>query len=252
MHKAVRVINIQTTIQCNKLIHLEDSMVIYGIYNVETLENLIHTVHHMHNTTTEIERLFAGQISGAYTWYINALNTQEFAIESLLYLRTIKDKYIQMYNEFISQLHIYVKAIRILAKGYLPILLITPLKLKEILDAVKTTIQKTNPDYDLVIKRLHPYSEMTLATFDIDRNRNVIIQFPLFIQPYTQQLLILYQIEAVPVPIIDQNTQAHLYTHLQVDRPYIPLNSETYITIRQQKLRTCKRVGYQFTVSNFS
>ena len=33
----------------------------------------------------------------------------------------------------ISQLHTYVKMIRILAIGYLPILLITPLKLKEIL-----------------------------------------------------------------------------------------------------------------------
>ena len=26
-------------IQCSKIVHLEDSMVIYGIYNAETLEN---------------------------------------------------------------------------------------------------------------------------------------------------------------------------------------------------------------------
>ena len=51
----------------------------------------------------------------------------------MLYLRTIKDKYIEIYNEFIPQVHIYAKAVRILAKGYLPILLITPLKLQEIL-----------------------------------------------------------------------------------------------------------------------
>ena len=87
---------------------------------------------------------------------------------------------------------------------------------------------------------------MKLVTFGIDRDGNLIIQFPVFIQPYTQQLLILYQIETVPVPIIDQNTQAHSYTHLQVDRPYIALNSETCITIRQQELRTCKRIGYEF------
>ena len=58
-------------------------------------------------------------------------------------------------------------------------------------------------------------------------------QFPVFIQPYIQQPLILYQIETVLVPIIDQNTQAQSYTHLQVDRPYIALNSEIYITVRQ-------------------
>ena len=56
----------------------------------------------------------------------------------------------------------------------------------------------------------------------------------------------MYQIETVPVPIIDQNKQAHSYTHLQIDKPYIALNSETYITIRQQELRTCKRIGYEF------
>ena len=50
---------------------------------------------------------------------------------------------------------------------------------------------------------------MKLVTFGIDKERNLVIQFPLFIQPYTQQPLILYQIEFVPGPIIDQNTQAH-------------------------------------------
>ena len=87
---------------------------------------------------------------------------------------------------------------------------------------------------------------MKLVTLGIDSDRNLIIPFPVFIQPYTQQPLILYQIETVPVPIIDQNMQAHSYTHLQVDGQYIALNSETYITIRQQELRTCKRIGYEF------
>ena len=125
----------------------------------------------------------------------------------------------------------YTEAIRILAKGYLPISLIIPLKLKEILDAVKTKRRKTNTDYDIVIKRLHLYYDIKLVTFGIDRDKNLIIQFPVFIQPYTQQLLVLYQIETVPVPIIDQNTQADSYKHLQVDRPYTALNSQTYIKI---------------------
>ena len=90
-----------------------------------------------------------------------------------------------------------------LAKGYLPISLIIPLKLKEILDAVKTTIRKTNPDYDIIIKRLHLYYDMKLVTFGIDKNKDLIIQFPVFIQPYIQQPLVLYQTEIVPVPVID-------------------------------------------------
>ena len=63
------------------------------------------------------------------------------------------------------QLHMYAKVIRILAKGYLPISLIPPSKLQEILNTVKEDIQKTNPDYDIVIKRLHLYCDMKLVTW---------------------------------------------------------------------------------------
>ena len=108
--------------------------------------------------------------------------------------------------------------------------------MQEILNAVQMAICKTNPDYHLVIKRLHLYYEMNLVTFGIDRDRNLIIQFPVFIQPYTQQPLILYQIQTVPVPIVDQYRQADSYTDFQMDRPYITLNSETYISIRQHEL----------------
>ena len=55
---------------------------------------------------------------------------------------------------------------------------------------------------------------MQVVTFGIGKDKNLIIQFQVFIQPYTQQPLILYQIKTVPVPIIEQNTQAQPYTHL--------------------------------------
>ena len=105
--------------------------------------------------------------------------------------------------------------------------LITPSKLRDILSNIKTAIRKTNPDYDLVIDRLHLYYNMQLVTFGIDKDQNCIVQFPVFIQPYTQQPPLLYQIETVSVPIIDQNTEAQSYTHLQVNKLYIALNSET-------------------------
>ena len=101
------------------------------------------------------------------------------------------------------------------------------------------------PNYDLVIDRKYLYYDMQLVTFDIDKDEN-LVQFPVFTQPYTQQPLVLYQLETVLVPILDQNDKAHSYTHLQVKKPYIALNSETYISLKQQELRTCKRIGYEF------
>ena len=49
----------KATIQHNKLMLLENSMLMYGIYNAEMLEKLINTVHNIHNTTSSHEGLFA-------------------------------------------------------------------------------------------------------------------------------------------------------------------------------------------------
>ena len=49
----------------------------------------------------------------------------------------VQDQYIALYRELITKLHVHASAIRILAKGYLPISLVTPSKLREILNEVK-------------------------------------------------------------------------------------------------------------------
>ena len=50
----------------------------------------------------------------------------------------------------------------------------------------------------------------------------------------------------VPVSIMDLNKKAQSYTHLQVDRPHIVINLETYISLRHQELRMYKNIGYEF------
>ena len=52
LHKAVKAMSIQTDIQRNKLMHLENTLVIYGVYNAETLERLVKTVHTLHSRQT--------------------------------------------------------------------------------------------------------------------------------------------------------------------------------------------------------
>ena len=139
LHKAVKAMDNKATIQCNKLMHLENSMLVYGIYNAETLEKLINTVHNVHNKTSLHERLFAGQHSSLTlkSLHAHSLGLHHFSINSLLYLKTIQDKCIALYRELISQLHTYATAIRILVKGYLPNTLVSPSRLKETLTEVR-------------------------------------------------------------------------------------------------------------------
>ena len=151
-----------------------------------------------------------------------------------------------MYERFLNELKSYLKAIRVLSKGYLPISLIPPSKLETILQQVKIALAKTNKNYDLVLNRLYLYYDMKLVTFGTDNNKNLIIQFPVFVEPYMQARLTLYQIETVPVPILDTNNKAHSYTQLRIDKPCLALNDETYISLRSQELNTCKKIGYEY------
>ena len=84
----MKALESKTTVQHNKLMHLEDSMVMYGIYNVETLEKPINTVHCIHNFTLLNEKIFAGQQGTALHTpiYTNAQGIH-YSINSLLYLK---------------------------------------------------------------------------------------------------------------------------------------------------------------------
>ena len=189
---------------------LDDTMLIYGLYNAKTLEKLIKTVHEKHNTTSSHEKLFAGEHNDSLfrMLYTDALGIQQYATNSLLFLRIIQDKYISLYREVITQLHTYISAIRILVKVYLPNTLITPKKLQEIPTEVKRSLHITNPDYTLVLDRVHLYYDMQCVTFSINSDMNLVIQFPVFIQPYTRKPLILYHLETVPVPIFGSKYQS--------------------------------------------
>ena len=92
--------------------------------------------------TSSHEKLFAGQHSSLSfkSLYAHSVGLHYYSVNSLMYLRTIQDKYITLYRELISQLHISASVIRVLAKGYLPNTLVTPFKLKEILNEVRQTL----------------------------------------------------------------------------------------------------------------
>ena len=49
LQRAVKAISISTDMQRNKLMHLEKSLIMYGVYNAETLEKLVKSAHVLHS-----------------------------------------------------------------------------------------------------------------------------------------------------------------------------------------------------------
>ena len=135
LNKAIKQINERQNIEHNRIYHLEDTMIMYSKYNSDTLTNLIDMVHRIHNNLTSLkERLFVGRVNEWLKQHLTCYNDEHsYSITTLLFLRTLNEKYVRMYEMFINELKSYSKAICILSKGYLPISLIPPSKLETIL-----------------------------------------------------------------------------------------------------------------------
>ena len=63
LQQAMHTMNKNVNIQENKIFHLEDSMIMYGVYNVDTLEKLIQMVHKMNTRKIWFEQLYSGQMN---------------------------------------------------------------------------------------------------------------------------------------------------------------------------------------------
>ena len=133
--------NSRSEIDHNRVYHLEDIMIMHSKYNSDTLMELVKTVHQKQNVTTWKEKIFVSEMN---KWLKHKLvdihNGFDCSIEAVLFLTTVKEKYVRIYEKFIAELSSYSKAIRILSKGYLPITLITPSKLEAILKQVQIAI----------------------------------------------------------------------------------------------------------------
>ena len=89
LHKAVAVMNKKTNVQHNRIHHLEDSMIMYGVYNLDTLKDLIDIVHRMQNFTTWNEKTFAGKLHDWMELYLQDEGIRNYAINSILFLTTV-------------------------------------------------------------------------------------------------------------------------------------------------------------------
>ena len=117
-------------------------------------------------------------------------------------------------------LDILLRCINQLSKGRLPIDLITPNMLSELIDDVREQLRLTHPDYTLALPHLSDYYDMNLVTFGLDPKSALVVVFPIFIKPIHNKALDLYEIESTHVPIEDKNEKANSYAKVKPSKPY--------------------------------
>ena len=92
-------------------------------------------------------------------------------------------------------------------------------------------MKRNYPDYVLAAKHISHYRDMKMVTFSVDQQaHSLIVTFPAFIKNYKQPPLSLYEVETVPVPIIDKNVKADSYSQVRIEKLHCCRNRLLYTT----------------------
>ena len=110
-----------------------------------------------------------------------------------------------IYEVLIHKLAELIKAFDMLSTEHLSITLISPTELIYMLDQGKTALQKLNPDYTLLFPDFYYYNGMKLISFEYDNDWNLLLQFTVCTEPFTQKSLAIYQFETVPAHVKHKN-----------------------------------------------
>lgn len=254
VNKALYALHEDRTLIKNQLAQFENDLVMYGKYSIDGIDKSLQTINDMHNRTTKLEQLLAGLapdltlgLLGLADGSHNIYGPSKFSLALSLFLEQSQEEHNSMLQELLGNFGKLMKGIEKLSQGYLPSELFPPSTLHRLTAQVLKAVKKSHKEYSLAIEQLGNYYDMKLVTLAVEpETHSLLITFPIFIQPYRNQPLALYEIETVKVPIPDENEAADSYSEVTVQKPYIAVNKDFYIQLRIEELRMCKKIKFEY------
>ena len=226
----------------NDLKQYRNELLMYGRYNLKSLRGIIDTINALHKKQNHFEWAVKQKDFNFRKSDMNAVN---YNFEVMMYLKNVREEHVVSYREAVKAARDLLNGIAIVTQGRLPRALISDNQLREILGKVDAIVKRNYPDYVLAAKHISHYRDMKMVTFSVDQQaHSLILTFPAFIKNYKQPPLSLYEVETVPVPIIDKNVKADSYSQVRIEKSYIAAGTDYYIQLRISELLMCKSIRY--------
>ena len=211
----------------------------YGRYNLNSLRGVINTINALHDRQTYYERAVRQRDFNFRRSDTDAVN---YNFDTLMYLDNAREEHVV---ETVKAARDFLDGIAIVTQGRLPKALISDNQLREILGKVDAMVKRNYPDYVLAATHISHYRDMKMVTFAVDQQtHSLIVTFPAFIKNYKQLPLSLYEVETVPVCIIDKNVKANSYLQVRIENSYIAAGTDYYIQLRISELLMCKSIRH--------
>ena len=247
--KGIKAIKSDQKLAWNSVKQIEDNFLLYGKYNLDSLEKIVYTINHLGDRVHHMESLLMGNnplVTKEQFLHVNFIGRLLFANKLNIYLTTVQEAQLRLYDELERILKVFLSAAETLSKGYLPASLFPPSVLCNITSSALAMVQKKNPDYVLTIKHVTEYYDMKMVTFGVNDGVELVVAFLVFVQDHTRDSMTLYELETVKVSITDTNLAANSYTEVQTSKPYIAFNNDYYIQLRIPELHMCKQIWHTY------
>ena len=214
----------------------------YGRYNLNSPKGIINTINALHDTQSHYEWAVKQRDFNFRKSDIDAAN---YNFDTMMYLSNVREEHVVTYREAVEATRDFLDGIAIVTQGRLPRELISDNQLREILGKVDAMVKRNYPDYVLAAKHISHYRDMKMVIFAVDQQaHSLIVTFPAFIKNYKQPPLSIYEVETVPVPIIDKNVKANSYSQVKIEKSYIAAGTDYYIQLRISELLMCKSIRH--------
>ena len=218
----------------------------FGDYEIQTTDGMIRLLGNLNKRTQYLEKIITGKDPTTARNFLknNLRGTEIFSNQVQMYMQAMRERYLTVPENLISELRLLLRSIAILSRGYLPPQLFSHTDIVRISQAALSMIKNKHPDYVLAIPQASSYYDMRLVTFGIDEDDRLVVCFPIFVKDFSRKSMTLYQIETVPVPILDTNEEANSYSQAVINKPYVATNNDYYIQLEIEKLFMCKQIKH--------
>ena len=226
----------------NDLRQHRNELLMYGKYNLNSLKGVINTINALHDRQTYYERAVRQKDFNFRKSDMDAVN---YNFDTLMYLDNAREEHVVTYREAEKAARDFLDGIAIVIQGRLPRALISDKQLREILGKVDAMVKRNYPDCVFAAMHISHYRDMKMVTLAVDQQtHSLIVTFPAFIKNYKQPPLSLYEVETVPVPILDKNVKANSYSEVRIEKSYIAAGTDYYIQLKISELLMCKSIRH--------
>ena len=211
-------------------------------YNLNSLKGVIDTINALHDRQTYYERAVRQR---DFNFRKSGTDAVNYNFDALMYLDNARKEHVVTYREVVKAARDFLDGIALVTQGRLPRALISDNQLREILGKVDSMVKRNYPVYVLAATHIFYYRDMKMLTLAVDQQtHSLIMTFPVFIKNYKQPPLSLYEVETVPVPILDKNVKANSYSQVRIEKSYIAAGTNYYNQLRISELLMCKCIRH--------